>query len=79
MKSGKLFIRCVIKKVYNGIIKSIQIQKMDAIFMNSENSKSSERHVLILNLTKKKLLYQTLVFITWKNIKSLYKNNNFKI
>ena len=75
MKSGKLFIRCVIKKVYNGIIKSIQIQKMDAIFMNSENSKSSER----LNLTKKKLLYQTLVFITWKNIKSLYKNNNFKI
>ena len=47
--------------------------------MNSENSKSSERHVLILNLTKKKLLYQTLVFITWKNIKSLYKNNNFKI
>ena len=75
MKSGKLFIRCVIKKVYNGIIKSIQIQKMDAIFMNSENSKSSER----LNLTKKTLLYQTLVFITWKNIKSLYKNNNFKI
>ena len=75
MKSGKLFIRCVIKKVYNGIIKSIQIQKMDPIFMNSENSKSSER----LNLTKKKLLYQTLVFITWKNIKSLYKNNNFKI
>ena len=75
MKSGKLFIRCVIKKVYNGIIKSIQIQKMDAIFMNSENSKSSER----LNLTKKMLLYQTLVFITWKNIKSLYKNNNFKI
>ena len=78
MKSGKLFIRCVIKKVYNGIIKSIQIQKIDAIFMNSENSKSSE-HVLILNLTKRKLLYQTLVFITWKNIKSLYKNNNFKI
>ena len=26
------------------------------------------------------LLYQTLVFIaTWKNIKSLYKNNRFKI
>ena len=29
---------------------------------------------------EKMLLYQTLVFIaTWKNIKSLYKNNRFKI
>ena len=26
---------------------------MDAIFMNSENSKTSEQHVLILNFTNK--------------------------
>ena len=45
---------------------------MDTIFMNSENSKTSEPHVLILKLSdklnlrkgEKMLLYQTLVFIT---------------
>ena len=43
---------------------------MDTIFMNSENSKTSEYHVLVLKLTdkldlrsKKPLLYQILVFI----------------
>ena len=43
----------ITKKVYNNIIKSIQIQKMDTIFMNSENSKTSEPHVLIIKLTDK--------------------------
>ena len=45
---------------------------MDAIFMNSQNSKTSKPHVLILKLTdkldlrrgEKMLPYQTLVFIT---------------
>ena len=45
---------------------------MDAISMGSENSKTSEPHILILKLTdkldvrigKKVLLYQILVFIT---------------
>ena len=44
---------------------------MDTIFLNSENSKTSKPHVLILNLTdkidlkrgEKVLLYQILVFI----------------
>ena len=44
---------------------------MDTIFMNSENSKTSEYHVLVLKLTdkldlrrgQKLLLYQILVFI----------------
>ena len=44
---------------------------MDTIFMNSENSRTSEYHVLVLKLTdkldlrrvKKVLLYQILVFI----------------
>ena len=46
--------------------------KMDNIFMNSENSKTSKPHVLILNSTEKinlrrgekAWLYQILVFIT---------------
>ena len=45
---------------------------MDTIFTNSENSETSESHVLILKLTnkldlrrgKKVLLYQILVFIS---------------
>ena len=58
---------------------------MDTIFINSENSRTSEYHVLLLNLTKeelKKLLhYQISVFIIHekKNIKSSYNNNKFKI
>ena len=61
---------------------------MDAIFMNSENSKTSEHDVLVLKLTdkldlrrgKKLLLYQILVFIIpGKNVKSSYNNNKFKI
>ena len=41
---------------------------MDTIFLNSENSRTSEYHVLLLKLTeeevKKPLRYQILVFIT---------------
>ena len=44
---------------------------MDTIFMNSDNSRTSEYHVLVLNLTdkldltrdQKPLRYQILVFI----------------
>ena len=61
---------------------------MDTIFTNSKNSRTSEYHVLVLKLTdkldlrrgQKILLYQILVFtVTWKNIKSSYNNNKFKI
>ena len=45
----------ITKKVYNNIIKSIQQRKykMDSTFMNSENSKTSKMHFLILKLTNK--------------------------
>ena len=36
---------------------------MDTVFMNTENSKNSKLHALLLKLTDKKvLLYQILVF-----------------
>ena len=56
--------------------------------MNSKNSKLSDRHRLLLNLTNKINLtrsgkYATLSNLslqyTWKNIKKSYKNNKFKI
>ena len=56
--------------------------------MNSENSKISKRYVLILTLTvkfdlrrgeKNVALSNLSIYYPWKNIKSLYSNNKFKI
>ena len=61
---------------------------MDTIFINSENSKTSEPYVLILKLTNKldlrigkksTGLSNLSIYYTWKNIKSSYNNNKFKI
>ena len=61
---------------------------MDTIFMNSENSKTSEYHVLVLKLTdkldlrrdKKTVALSNLsIYYAWKNIKRSYNNNKFKI
>ena len=60
---------------------------MDTIFMNSENSKTSEPHVLILKLANKLdlkigekiiTLSNLSIYYTWKYIKSSYNNNNLK-
>ena len=70
----------ITKKVYNNIIKSIQILQVDTIFMNYESSKTSESHVLILKLTDKLdfrrgekniALSNPIIHYTWKNIKKL--------
>ena len=61
---------------------------MNTIFMNSENSKSSKSHILILNLTNKLdlrigekviALSNLSIYYTWRNIKNSYNNNKFKI
>ena len=61
---------------------------MDTIFMNSENSRTSEPHILKLKLTDKLDLWigekvialsNLSIYYTWKNIKSSYNNNKFKI
>ena len=59
---------------------------MDTIFMNSENSKTSEYHVLVLKLTDKLdlrrgektiALSNLSIYYTRKNVKSSYNNNKF--
>ena len=61
---------------------------MNTIFMNSENSRASEYHVLLLKLTNKLdlrrgqksvALSNLSIYNTWKNVKSSYNNNKFKI
>ena len=60
---------------------------MGTIFMNSENSKTSDPHRLLLNLTDKinlkrndkhVVLSNLSIYYSWKNIKKAYKNNRFK-
>ena len=62
--------------------------KMDTKFGNSESSKTSEPHVLILKLTDKldlsrgeRIIALSIVSIYYilKNIKSSYNNNKFKM
>ena len=61
---------------------------MGTIFMNTENSKTTEPHRFKLDLTdklnlknpnKNMALANLSIYYTWKNIKSKYNNNKFKI
>ena len=61
---------------------------MDTIFTNSENSKTSEPHALILKLNDKLdwgkgetiiALSNLSIYHTWENIESSCNNNKFKI
>ena len=62
--------------------------KMDTIFMNSENSKTSKSHILVLKITNKLdlrigektiALSNLSIYYTWRNIKNSNNNNKFKI
>ena len=61
---------------------------MDTIFIKSENSRTSKYLVLVLKLTdkldlvrgRKSIAVSNLsIYYTWKNIKSSYNNNKYKI
>ena len=61
---------------------------MNTIFMNSENSRTSEYNVLVLKLTDKLDLTRgqksiplsnLSIYYTKKNVKTSYSNNKFKI
>ena len=61
---------------------------METIFMSTEHSGTSEAHRFRLDLTDKlylkspnenMALANLIIYYTWKNIKSEYNNNKFKI
>ena len=61
---------------------------MDTMFMNSDTRKAYKPHILKLKLTsqldlrtgeKVVALSNLSIYYTWKNIKSSYSNNKFKI
>ena len=61
---------------------------METLLMNNENSKTNESHRFKLDLAdklnlknpkKNMVLVNSSIYYTWKNIKSEYNNNKFKI
>ena len=61
---------------------------MGTVFANTENSKTNQPHIFKLDLTDKPnlknpnkniALANLSIYYTWKNIKSEYNNNKFKI
>ena len=61
---------------------------METFFMNTKNSKTNEPHMFKYNLidklnlknpNKNMALANLSICYTWKNVKSIYKNNKFKI
>ena len=61
---------------------------METFFMNTKNSKTNEPHRLKYNLidkldlknsNKNMALASLNIYYTWKNVKSIYNNNKFKI
>ena len=60
---------------------------METIFKNTENSKTSQPHRFKLDLTDKRnlknpnknYLSNLSIYYAWKNIKSEYNDNKFKI
>ena len=64
------------------------IYKMEIFFMNTKNSETNEPHRLKYNLidkldlknpNKNMVLASLSIYYTWKNVKSIYNNNKFKI
>ena len=64
------------------------ISKIETFFINTKNSKTSEPHMFRYNLigkldlknpNKNIALANLSIYYTWKNVKSTYNNNKFKI
>ena len=82
-------IRQLLYSLYRSKKLTKQLYKsLETIFMNTENSKTSEPHRFKLDLTdklnlknpnKNMALANLSIYYTWKNINSEYNNNKFKV
>ena len=84
MKYGKYFIHYIDRIILQKkcMIDLLMYKKMEMIFMNSKNSKTSEKHLLRLLLTDKLnlknynkniALVNLSIFYTFKNIKNSWQ------
>ena len=67
---------------------STTLIKIKTFFMNTKNSKTNEPNIFIYDLidkldlknpNKNMALGSLSIYYTWKNVKSIYNNNKFKI
>ena len=91
MKLGSYYILCTDEKNLQKISVRVWLSylNMETIFMNTENSKADESNKFIYHFTDKLNLktpnnkniglVNLSIYYTWKNIKSAYNNNKFKI
>ena len=89
-KKGNYCILCTDQKNLTKCLQCFDQRylKLETIFMNTENSKTNEPHRFKLDLpdklnlknpNKNMALANLSIYYTWKNIKSEYNNNKFKI
>ena len=81
-------IKSVRPKELDFVVMSTTIIKTETFFMNSKNSKTNEPNRFVYDLidkldlknpNKNMVLASLSIYYTWKNIKSTYNNNKFKI
>ena len=69
-------------------LRSKEFIKMETFFMNTKNSKTNEQYRFkydlidkldLKNPNKNMALANLSIYYTWKNVKSIYNNNKFKI
>ena len=69
----------VSKKAYNKIMNSVKLEnRMDTIFMNFENSETSDPHRILLNLSGKINLKRSDKYVTLSNLSIYFKSKNIK-
>ena len=84
MKSVKSYSVCIeqkkiTKKVYNNIMNSVKVQyKMDTIFLNSKNSKTSKSFKLLLNLADKIDFKRSDTYVALPNLSIYYTRKTIK-
>ena len=67
----------ITKKVYNNAINSIKF-RMDTIFLNSENTRTSDLHRLLFNLSGKINLKRSDKYVALTNLSIYYAQKNIK-
>ena len=85
---SKALRSAVCSKELDFAIISTTFIKMETFFMNTRNSKTNESYRFkydlinkldLKNLNKNMALADSSIYYTWKNVKSIYENNKFKI
>ena len=69
----------ITKKVHNNITNSIKLQnRMNTLFMNSVNCKTSEPHSILVNLSDEKNFKRSDKYVALSNLNNYYTWKNIQ-